>query len=230
MSVPTRPAAKICSRLVCALYAASSLAAAANLDLRDQDIDVSYKDSSSDLRNDVHEFTQVRITQSDKKAAQSQSFTIEADKATGKGLQLDRSQWTFTDSVDILTPEAELEADLASATIGNGRIASARVTGSPAQFQQRGAVSGRQIRGTAKVIDYDFEKGVVKLSGQVWFSDGENEYDVDTVTYDARKGQLNTTGPAHQKLRPSSLRRSKDAQNKDSAPPPTPRPGNESGA
>ena len=56
----------------------------------------------------------------------------------------------------------------------------------PAQFEQLGGPADRQVRGKAGVIEYDFQSGVVKLTDQVWFSNGKDEFRGDVVIYSVR--------------------------------------------
>src|SRR5262249_12798725 len=134
-------------------------------------------------------------------------------------------RWSFQKSVHIVTSEAELTSDSAKASVVDGQLVQARAEGSPAQFQQRGASNDRQIRGRAGVIDYDFAAGVVKLTNQVWFSDGKGEVRGDVVIYNVRdeRLQINPGGQGRVQgiIRP---------QGKTTVSPPAPAPQPESGA
>jgi lipopolysaccharide transport protein LptA len=115
--------------------------------------------------------------------------------ATAQGRRSGESQWTFQNAVRINTAEAALQADTARAAVVDGRIASARIEGKPAQFEQR-AKADRQMRGRAGVIEYDFAAGVIKLTGDVWFSNGKDEFRGDVVVYNVRdeRVQINPGG------------------------------------
>lgn len=142
---------------------------------------------TSDLRNDTLEISgNVRVTQG--------PMSIEADTATASGVSSGNSRWTFQKSVHIVTSEADLQSDSASAAVLKGQIARARVEGSPAQFQQRSGPADRQVRGRAGVIEYDFVAGIVKLSDQVWFSNGKDEFRGDVVIYNVRDERVQTGG------------------------------------
>lgn len=134
---------------------------------------------TSDFRTDTLEISgNVRVTQG--------PMSIQADTAKADGFRGENSRWSFQKSVHIITSEAELESDSASAAVVGGQLARARAEGSPAQFQQRGGRADQQVRGRAGVIEYDFVAGVVTLTDQVWFSNGKDEFRGDVVIYNVR--------------------------------------------
>jgi lipopolysaccharide transport protein LptA len=156
---------------------------------------------NSDFRSDTLDLSgNVRVTQG--------PMSIEAGAATARDFRTENSRWLFQKSVHILTSEAELQSTTASAAIVGGQIAQARVEGSPAQFEQRGGRADRQVRGRAGVIEYDFVAGVVKLTDQVWFSNGKDEFRGDVVIYNVRdeRVQINpggqSSGRVHGIIRP----------------------------
>jgi lipopolysaccharide transport protein LptA len=156
---------------------------------------------NSDFRSDVLDLSgNVRVTQG--------PMSIEAGAATARDFRTENSRWLFQKSVHIVTSEAELQSSTASAAIVGGQIAQARVEGSPAQFEQRGGRADRQVRGRAGVIEYDFVAGVVKLTDQVWFSNGKDEFRGDVVIYNVRdeRVQINpggqSSGRVHGIIRP----------------------------
>jgi lipopolysaccharide transport protein LptA len=111
----------------------------------------------------------------------------------------DSGRWTFEKAVHIRSTEADLQSNLATAAIVNGQIADARVEGTPARFEQIGGTTNRQVRGRAGVIEYDFGTGVVKLTNQVWFSNGKDEFRGDVVIYNVRdeRVQINPGGSSN---------------------------------
>lgn len=146
----------------------------------------------SDFRSDTLELSgNVRVTQGE--------ASIEAQTAKGKGEQAESSRWSFERSVRIRTKEVDLFSDLATAEIVNGQFADARIEGAPARFEQIANGSNREVRGRAGTIEYDFDKGVVKLSGQVWFSNGKDEFRGDVVIYNIRdeRVQINPGGSSN---------------------------------
>jgi len=144
---------------------------------------------TSDFRTDTLEISgDVRVTQG--------PMSIEAGAAKAKDVRSQNSRWTFENSVHIVTSEAELQSDSASAAVVGGQLARARAQGSPAQFAQRGGRSDGQVRGRAGVIEYDFAAGVVTLTDNVWFSNGKDEFRGDVVIYNVRdeRVQINPGG------------------------------------
>jgi lipopolysaccharide transport protein LptA len=117
-------------------------------------------------------------------------MSIEAGAAKANDFRSENSRWSFQKSVRIVTSEAELQSDSASAAVVGGQLARARAEGSPAQFQQRGGPTDRQVRGRAGVIEYDFAAGIVTLTNQVWFSNGKDEFRGDVLIYNVRDERL----------------------------------------
>jgi lipopolysaccharide transport protein LptA len=147
---------------------------------------------SSDFRNDTLDISgNVRVTQG--------PSSIEAQTAKARNVRAETQRWTFQDSVRIRTAEADLQSNLATAAVVNGQISNARIEGSPARFEQVSASNNRQVRGRAGVIEYDFDTGVVKLTNQVWFSNGKDEFRGDVVIYNVRdeRVQINPGGSSN---------------------------------
>ena len=62
----------------------------------------------------------------------------------------------FTGKVHVRAEsQGDLHSDHATLEIINGELASALVTGSPAQFEQTRSTTGRLVKGHATTIDYD---------------------------------------------------------------------------
>lgn len=147
---------------------------------------------SSDFRNDTLDLSgNVRATQGPK--------SIEAQTAKARNFRAADSRWTFEQSVRIRSEEADLFSNLATAAFINGELADVRIEGAPARFEQLGGTSNRQVRGRAGVIEYDFNTGVVKLTNQVWFSNGKDEFRGDVVIYNVRdeRVQINPGGSSN---------------------------------
>lgn len=147
---------------------------------------------SSDFRNDTLDISgNVRVTQG--------PASIEAQTAKARDVRAVTQRWTFEDSVRIRTAEADLHSNLATAAVVNGQIANARIEGTPARFEQVSAADNRQVRGRAGIIEYDFGSGVVKLTNQVWFSNGKDEFRGDVVIYNMRdeRVQINPGGSSN---------------------------------
>jgi len=165
-----------------------STAAAADLAMRDGRLSADITDSN--LREDLHVLRgNVYISQGQR--------SIEADQATASALQSGNSRWTFERSVHIRTEDADLKSNTASAAFSNDALATARVQGTPALFEQR-RTDDKAVRGRAGVIEYDLATGILKLTGQVWFSYGGNEFRGDTVVYNLREERV-LVNPAGEK-------------------------------
>lgn len=147
---------------------------------------------NSDFRNNTLDISgNVRVTQGPK--------SIEAQSASARNGRSETQKWTFEKEVRIRTEEADLQSNLATAQVVNGEIADARIEGTPARFEQVRATNDRQVRGRAGVIEYDFNTGVVKLTNQVWFSNGKDEFRGDVVIYNVRdeRVQINPGGSSN---------------------------------
>jgi lipopolysaccharide transport protein LptA len=165
--------------IVAALLLGPALAISATPQLGSEDINIAADMSTFDPRNDLHVLTgNVRVTQGD--------MSIASEQATAKGVQTDHSSYTFEKNVVIRSATAELKSDSANAVFAGGRIAEATVRGKPATFEQRGVTSDKNVQGRANVIVYDFGKGTVTLTQDVWFSYGGNQASGDTVVYSLR--------------------------------------------
>jgi lipopolysaccharide transport protein LptA len=175
---------------------------------------------TSDFRTDTLEISgDVRVTQG--------PMSIQAGAAKANDVRSQNSRWSFEKSVHIVTSEAELQSDSASADVVAGQLARARAQGTPAQFEQRGGRADRQVRGRAGVIEYNIAAGVVTLTDNVWFSNGKDEFRGDVVIYNVRdeRVQINPGGQGrvHGVIRPE--------RTKTTAPSPAPtQPQPESGA
>jgi lipopolysaccharide transport protein LptA len=178
---------------------------------------------TSDFRTDTLEISgNVRVTQG--------PMSIEAGAAKASDVRSENSRWTFQNSVHIVTSEAELQSDSASAAVVGGQLARARAQGSPAQFEQRSGRADREIRGRADVIEYDFAAGIVTLTDNVWFSNGKDEFRGNVVIYNVRdeRLQINPSGEGrvHGVIRP----RQGTEATAPAPSPPQPQPQPESGA
>ena len=201
-----------------ALLLASATAGAADLVRPNDEFNWDAKVVTSDFRTDTLEISgNVRVTQG--------PMSIEAGAAKANGVRSQNSRWTFENTVHIVTSEAELQSDTASAAVVGGQLARARAEGSPAQFAQRGGRTDSQVRGRAGVIEYDFAAGIVTLTDNVWFSNGKDEFRGDVVIYNVRdeRLQINPGGQGRVRgvIRP---------QGQTTVPPPAPTQPESSGA
>lgn len=176
---------------------------------------------TSDLRTDTHELTgNVRVTQG--------AMSIQAHAATVTELRSKNSRWLFRNDVHIRTPQAELHSDTASASFVDGRIAVARIEGSPARFEQL-AVADGAVKGSAAAIEYNFATGVARLEKEVWFTNGKDEFRGDLVIYDMddQRIQVNPGGRGGRVrgvIRPKSLTDAKDKKSPETGQGQQPQP------
>jgi lipopolysaccharide transport protein LptA len=164
-------------RYLLILLTLSALPAPRAAELSEEAMSVAFDFSEIDMRKDEHHFDgNVRISQ-------GETF-IASDRATAVGAsRSDRSQWTFQNNVQIQSDEVALRANTAVATVVNGTITNAQAKGSPASFEQRNASEDKRVLGRAGDIEYDIVRGVVRLTNDVWFSYGQNEFRGPMVVY-----------------------------------------------
>jgi lipopolysaccharide transport protein LptA len=97
---------------------------------------------------------------------------------------------------------AMLDADTATVAFTEGRVKTIQVRGAPAQFSHQLKKTGRRTQGRANRIDYDAGKSLMRLTDDIWFSDGRNEvkaqwlnYNLDDGVFDAAPGSSGTHWP-----------------------------------
>ena len=187
----------------------------------EQAMNVEFDSSELDLRNDRHELHgNVRITQG--------SMSIASDEATATALQSDNSRWTFERSVRLQTAEADLTSNTATAQFAKGALVMAVAKGSPAVFEQRHVATDKQTRGQAGQIEYDLAKGVVRMTNDVSFSYGGNDFCGDVVVYNVREERVTVEGACEGNDRVKIRIRPRNGGKVE--PSTAPPPGSESGA
>jgi lipopolysaccharide transport protein LptA len=122
-------------------------------------------------------------------------ISVAADEAEATSTSQDskNSHWVFTGKVHVRSEsQGDLHSDHATLEITNGQLASALVTGSPAQFEQTRSTTGRLVKGHANSINYDVASAVVKLTDDAWLTDDHNENDIKAceITYNVRDRQI----------------------------------------
>jgi lipopolysaccharide transport protein LptA len=178
---------------------------------------------TSDFRTDTLEISgNVIVTQG--------PTSIQAGAAKANDVRSENSRWSFQQSVHIVTAEAKLQSESASAAIVCGQLARARAEGAPAQFEQRGAREDGQVQGRAGVIEYDFVAGIVKLTDNVWFSNGKDEFRGEVVIYNVRDERLQINPGGQGRVRGIIRPRQGTAATAPAPAPPQPQPQPESGA
>ena len=178
---------------------------------------------TSDFRTDTLEISgNVIVTQG--------PTSIQAGAAKANDVRSENSRWSFQQSVHIVTAEAKLRSESASAAIVGGQLARARAEGAPAQFEQRGAREDGQVQGRAGVIEYDFVAGIVKLTDNVWFRNGKDEFRGEVVIYNVRDERLQINPGGQGRVRGIIRPRQGTAATAPAPAPPQPQPQPESGA
>jgi lipopolysaccharide export system protein LptA len=111
------------------------------------------------------------------------AMSVSADQAHATGLDFENSHWVFQGNVKVVMNQGEMSSDEADVTFAKKLLATALVTGKPASFVQNSAASGKPVQGHADTIDYNVGKNVVRLSGNAWLSDGQNEIRGESLKY-----------------------------------------------
>ncbi|MGL6223735.1 MAG: LptA/OstA family protein, partial [Steroidobacteraceae bacterium] len=132
--------------------------------------------SDFDYKNNTLLFKRVKITQG--------GLEVTAQQASATGLEFDNSEWRLTGDVVIVVPGGKLQSNEARVMFKNNAIASASIKGTPAQFEQQLKETKQVARGRAKAIDYDVKAATVRLTGDAWLTDGQNEIRGNTLVYD----------------------------------------------
>lgn len=115
------------------------------------------------------------------------AMSIRADEAWVNGVEVSFSNtdWHFRGTVHITFEGGELDAGEATAKFVGNQLRNAEVSGMPATFSQPAADGAQGSHGRAGTIHYDVSQARVKLTGDVWFTDGRGELATQApLTYD----------------------------------------------
>ena len=165
--------------LACTIPAMPDAAAAESRTARrDGAVTLDAASSDVDYRSNTVVFRDIVITQGEVRVAAAQ--------ARATGLDFDDSTWTFSGAVRINVDGGALRSDDATVKFGANRVASARIRGTPAEFEQARGGANEAARGRAGTIEYDVAAGTVRLLGDAWLSDGRTEIRGQELTYDVR--------------------------------------------
>ena len=172
-------ASSLKSLVLIALAVQAGQEAAAAAPPAQQTITLDAQSSELDLRSNNVVFHKVRIVQG------TMSVSADQGQATrqASGLDFDNSLWIFRGNVKITMDQGQLTADDAQINFTKKLLAKAVANGSPAEFQQRVAKTGKIARGHADTIDYDAAKGIVRLTKNAWLSDGDHEVHAESLKY-----------------------------------------------
>lgn len=153
-------------------------AAATGLPPGNSEMPINLEAASSDFdyKNNSLMFRRIRITQG--------GLEVTAQQASATGLEFENSEWRLQGDVRITVPGGSLQSSEARVQFRNNAIVSASIKGEPAQFEQRLRENAQVARGRASSIDYNVRESTVRLSGDAWLSDGQNEIRGNTLLYD----------------------------------------------
>lgn len=199
----------------------AALAATTQLISGEEDFRYSFDTSEVDFRSDTAELTgNVRVIQG--------MNSIDAEEATVKSFRSENSQWFFRDGVRVRTAEAELNSQTAQATFKDEELTDARAEGAPAQFESIGTAADATLaRGRARLIEYDLRNETVRLSGDVWFGYGKDEFRGETIIYYLRDERVVVNPPGEAPGRVRGIIRPKSKPKQSAAPAPLPDPSAE---
>jgi lipopolysaccharide transport protein LptA len=139
-------------------------------------IDLEAASSDFDYKNNSLLFKRVTITQG--------GLVVTAQQASATGLEFENSEWRLEGDVKITVPGGQLTSDEARVMFRNNAIVRASIKGVPAAFEQRLRGNDQVARGRAGAIDYNVKESTVRLTGDAWLSDGQNEIRGNTLVYD----------------------------------------------
>lgn len=175
-------AAATAALLSCAFASAQDKPARESARNAQQPIDLQAASSDFDYKNNTLLFRRVKITQG--------TLQVTAQEASATGLDFEDSQWKLTGDVQILVPDGKLQSGSAQVVFRSNQIVRATVRGAPASFEQKLKAKDQVARGRAESIDYDVQANTVRLTGQAWLSDGQNEARSNTLIYDIGKERV----------------------------------------
>jgi lipopolysaccharide transport protein LptA len=176
-------AAIACAALVaCAALSAEDKPAKLPARNSEQPIDLQAASSDFDYKNNSLLFRRVKITQG--------GMQVTAQEARASGLNFDDAEWTLTGDVQILVPDGKLASNSAQVTFRANQIVKAVIKGTPASFEQKLKQKAQLASGKAETIEYNVQASTVRLTGQAWLSDGQNEARSDTLIYDIGKQRV----------------------------------------
>ena len=161
-----------------AIVASPFVHAQAGLPAGNSQLPINLEAASSDFdyKNNTLLFKRVKITQG--------GLEVTAQQASATGLEFDNSEWRLQGDVQITVPGGKLQSNEARVMFRNNAIASASIKGTPAQFEQQLKERNQVARGRAGAIDYDVQAATVRLTGDAWLTDGQNEIRGRTLVYD----------------------------------------------
>ena len=154
--------------------------------------------SEFDRQNDRLRFRGLRITQG--------ALGIEADEAEATRLDFENSRWVFTGNVIIDSEDTRAYCDNAEMVFQEYRLSNAVLRGEPARFEQDRVEDGKLTEGRARTMEYDMDKGIIRMLEDAWLSDGASEVSGARITYDLTREYIiadaDETGQVRMKINP----------------------------
>jgi lipopolysaccharide transport protein LptA len=138
--------------------------------------------SDFDYKNNSLMFRRIRITQG--------GLEVTAQQANATGLEFENSEWRLQGEVKISVPGGQLQSNEARVQFRNNAIVRASIKGTPAAFEQRLRTNDQVARGRAESIEYNVQESTVRLTGDAWLSDGQNEIRGNTLVYDVGRERV----------------------------------------
>lgn len=111
-------------------------------------------------------------------------YEVQAELGQAKGLNFDSSEWIFTGTVKITTPQGSSTADRAIVRFVQNKITELHISGRPATFEQHTLNQQTLAQGHAESIDYYLKNNSVRLQNSAWIKYGQNEFTGRTLVYD----------------------------------------------
>jgi lipopolysaccharide transport protein LptA len=139
-------------------------------------IELEADSSEIDRKNNHLVFHNVQVRQGE--------LSISADELQGSDLEAADAEWVFTGNVRIESAGAKLGAERATLNFASHRVRTAILDGSPVAFEQARPGATAPTQGHASRVEYDFEAQILRLTGDAWLSEGQNEITGDSITYE----------------------------------------------
>jgi lipopolysaccharide transport protein LptA len=115
-----------------------------------------------------------------------ETIRVRAEEATGPDTDFASGEWRLQRNVVVTVPAGVLKGDNAVVVLKNRAIASAAVSGTPANFAQRAGASAAGItnaRGEAADFRYDVASGDVSMTGGAFVSYQDTEFRCSVIIY-----------------------------------------------
>jgi lipopolysaccharide transport protein LptA len=148
----------------------------------EQPINLEAASSDFDYKNNSLLFKRVKITQG--------GLEVTAQQASATGLEFENSEWRLQGDVKIVVPGGMLRSSEARVAFQKNEIVRASIKGAPAEFEQRLKEGNQVARGRAQAIEYNVKESTVRLTGDAWLSDGQNEISGNTLVYDIARERV----------------------------------------